>query len=407
MNPTVTFEGGYAINSAGDDAPLDTMVAGLRARIGDDVVCNVICRHPNPTFDEVHAVRSLVGIEHPSRAEAAGRWFRGTNPDDDPTPLWDVVETIESSDLLVLGAGNFVNERGIGLLHGLLPRFTLLASIAATCRVPVMLYGLSASPLATRGARLAAQALVDHADVVTFREEVAIENLLDAGVELPEHHLLPDPALGAPDPAPGRGDVVLRRQGAPARPRGRRLALAPRDLSFDARYDDQIADTVKLVDDWLGRDRANDVVIVPQCTYTDSPLTDDRTVGRAILDLVGEPQRVHLLLDDVHVPSDVEACYETADVVVATRLHGSVFAARRGVPIVGLAYEDKVAGFYRSVGLPELCLPPGAPASDVIAAVDTALDGGDRIRRHLRDRIGELRTEVDRYVDLAHGLLTG
>jgi polysaccharide pyruvyl transferase WcaK-like protein len=61
----------------------------------------------------------------------------------------------------------------------------------------------------------------------------------------------------------------------------------------------------------------------------------------------------------------------TVDLVVSVRLHGAVLAAGSGRPVVGIAYDPKVSGFFRDLGVPHQGLPLDSDArsiGDVILA---------------------------------------
>ena len=398
----ILLDGGYTLGSAGDDAPLSFLTDSLRARF-KDVDFTVVARHPHEEFERRHGVLTVPGFEYESKAASGGRWFRGLNFEDDRTTLGALADCIADSDLLVLGAGNFLTEVGIDVLRGHLPRFAVMVAIAQLAGTPTMLFGLSAnqlqSPWAARGARW----LLHAADAVTFREQRAVDELLASGIDLPRYELLPDPALGAREPGPGRGAEVLDAESIPPSA-AQRLGLAPRDLSWLDVHEQYLATQVQTVDRWLATSDERDVLIIPQCTYEDAPHTDDRVIGRAIAHSSIDPSRVHVIKRQL--PHwDIEACYQIVDVVLATRLHGSVFAARQGVPVLGLAYEQKVAGFFDSLGLAQLCLPIEASADTIIEELDSVCASADDLSAQLTSRITELRTQLDRYIDIAIELL--
>lgn len=403
MSLRVLFDGGYTLRSAGDDAPLTFLADGLRSRVAEELECTVIARHPSREFDRWYDVRSVAGLEYDSKAASAGKWFRGLNFDDDRDQLRGVADVVAESDLLVLGAGNFLTEVGIDVLRGHLPRFAVMIAIAQLAGTPTMLYGLSANRLRDPWTARTARWLLDAADAVTFREGRAVENLTAAGIDLPSYELLPDPALGAREASAGRAREILAAESIPPG-QGARMAVAPRDLSWLDLNDDYVAGQVEVINGWLAASPLADVIVIPQCTYEDAPQTDDRVIGGTLAARSADPSRVHIV--ESHLPHwDVEACYDAADVVVATRLHGSVFAARRGRPVVGLAYEQKVAGFFDTLELPQLCLPVSAPPERILEAVHRAHKDAPQLSPVLLERTAGLRTRLGRYLDIALELL--
>ncbi|ABB37220.1 polysaccharide pyruvyl transferase [Oleidesulfovibrio alaskensis G20] len=404
MTPTIVFDGGYTLWSAGDDAPLAFMTDGLARRLGTPVF-KAFVRHPHASFDRRFGVQTLPNLEHESKAGAAGRWFRGLNFTDPRGELAAVADTVAQADLLIMGAGNFITEVGMDVLRGHLPRFCTMALMAQMAGTPYMLFGLSANVLHNPWAVRAAGWLLRGAAAVTFRERMAVENLRACGVALPEHTLLPDAALGAPRAPQGRGDEILRQEQIPSRTAGLRLALAVRDLSWMGSHAAALYERhqTELINLWCAR-KDNDVLLVPQCCYhADSGITDDRVLGRTLRGRSRFSDKVHVIEGCYHY-DDIESLYTQADCAVATRLHGSVFAARMGIPVVGLAYEDKVRGFFGQLQAEDQCLPWDAPATDILALLDSLMLRVQAVRDHMLHRIEQLQQQLAGYIDIAAAL---
>ncbi|MEZ4334120.1 MAG: polysaccharide pyruvyl transferase family protein [Myxococcota bacterium] len=405
MTVTVAFDGAFAIDSAGDDAPLAYMVHALRKRL-DRPRFVALVRHPDWRLARRLGVETAANLEHDSKTASLGRWYRGLNYGDSRSGLEAVAEVVASADLLVLGAGNFLTEVGIDVLRGHLPRFVAMTLAAQMAGTPVMLFGLSANRLRHPWTARAAQWLLHAADGVTFRERIAIENLEASGVRIPDHALLPDPALGAPPAAIGLESSLLAREGIPLR-RGRRLGIALRDLGWLGRAtaEHYEREQIALIDAWCANE-GDDVLCVPQCTYdVDGPRTDDRRVAGTLRDHCRFPDKVHVIQGRYDY-DEIESFYRAVDGVVATRLHGAVFAARMGIPVVGIAYEDKVRGFFDQLGMLEASLPWDASSTGMLERLHDLMADGDRTRTRLRAGIARLQAGLVTYVDLAERLAT-
>jgi len=135
---------------------------------------------------------------------------------------------------------------------------------------------------------------------------------------------------------------------------------------------------------------AGALVLVPRAGYpaVGNVLSD---LGRAHLDAGGrlrivllhasadehEGHRLHARLPEAElvVPPTVSAARSAlrgARAIVSGRLHGMVLGATCGVPVAGLAYDPKVAGFGAEVGAPVVPVPTGGEDGSREAAV-TAL----------------------------------
>jgi len=165
------------------------------------------------------------------------------------------------------------------------------------------------------------------------------------------------------------------------------LELAAR-LGLPAR---SVADTALLLPpcDAIDGDAASEgaLVLVPRAGYP-AVCNVLRDLGRRHLDGGGrlrivllhpaadepEGRRLHARLPgaEIVVPatvSEARSALRGAHAVVSGRLHGMVFGATCGVPVAGLAYDPKVAGFGAEVGAPVVPVPSGGEDGSRDAAV--------------------------------------
>jgi len=412
MPKHIVISGAYTISSAGDDAGLIVLTQHLREQVGNDTRFTVLARHPSRQFAQQYKVCVEPNLEYPSRAESAGRSLRGCNPDDSPAEMERILRLFASADLLVLGAGNFLNENSIGFMRGMLARFCLKTWLADWVGLPVMLYGLSASPLSQPYACRAAEWMLRRAAAVTFREHASPEILQAAGVRLPAYQVLPDPVFGMPKAPPGRELELLRQEAMPA-PCGPRLAVALRPTGWpDDRNRAYLALMATCVERWLAADSTRDAIFIPQCTYAvEGVATDDRLVAEAVASLVSPrlQSRLHRVRGSWS-PPDTECFYRTATAAFTIRLHGAAFALRCGVPVAAVAYEPKVSGMLDSVACPDSWrLPLNASADRICAVLDSIVKTPESvmgsIMGSIQARIAEHARLIPQYAAIARGVM--
>ena len=392
MRRKVVFAGAYGIQNAGDDAPLLVLTRALReAHPAVDFDFAVLARHPDPLLAEAAGARFVPNPEYPSRALAAGKFFRGLNPGDDRGDLERLEDEIRTADLVIAGAGNALVDLALGLFRGPVPLLALYAFLADLHATPLFLYGISAGPLATERGRELSAWIVRRAAAVTVRDAAsrALLEELAPGVSV---RVLPDPVLGLEPASDAAFERALERERIPRRSDRPRLALALRDLSF------------------LGFDRASvvaalralaprfELLFVSQCTDREC---DDRLEAEAVIrDLHGA--RCHVVRER-HAPDVLQRFFELAEVTLAVRLHGAVFSAMAGVPVVALSYLPKVRGFLERVGLERGVheLTSATPQA-LCASIEAARDVD---RAALRRRVRGLAAGTAEYAAIAARLL--
>ena len=91
-------------------------------------------------------------------------------------------------------------------------------------------------------------------------------------------------------------------------------------------------------------------------------------------------------------------------VVVSMRLHGLIFAAGQGVPLVGISYDPKVAAFMDYIGQGPCMKLDEVRAETLMSAIDrAAAQSGDRDER--REAAEKLRETEQENVRAAESLL--
>lgn len=388
----VVFVGAYGIQNAGDDAPLLVLTRALRARFpAERFEFTVLARHPDPLLERAARVRFLSNPEYQSRAAARGKGFRGLNPGDDRSDLDQVERAIREADLVVAGAGNALVDLAFDLFRGPVPLLALYSFLADVHQTPLLLYGISAGPLAAPRARELSGWIARRAAAVTVRDEASRALLLELAPEVAVE-LLPDPVLGLAPADEAAFARALAAEGIPRRGARPRLALALRDLAFLGFGRELVLATLRRLAPRF------EFLFVPQSTYDEC---DDRLEAEALARELPEAT-VHRV-QARHAPDVLMRFYETAEATLAIRLHGAVFSAMAGTPVVALAYLPKVRGFLERVGLAQSCFELDGLTPEVLAA---AVERAARLgRTELAATCRELALGVEGYVSRAAALL--
>lgn len=331
--------GAYGMGNAGDEAILEAIIREMR-EISPAMPVTVMTRDPERTAKRfgVSAVHTL--------------------------NIFGFMRAARKAALYVNGGGSLIQDvtSRRSLWYYL---FTIRAAGKRGCRV--MMYGCGIGPVLFEGdIRLTRRVLNRYVDAITLREPDSLDLLRRFGVETPEIILSSDPAItlsAAPD---GDVDAVLADNGAD--PRGKYICFALRRwpgfnekapcFSAAARYAYQKYGLTPL---FLSINHHN----------------DSDAAEKVIEELEGTPYKA---LPGPLPPPLAIGVMARMEIVVSMRLHGLIFAAGQGVPLVGVSYDPKVTAFLRCTD--SGCTELSEVTPEILCAlIDTAAaQRGDRQR---------------------------
>jgi len=327
--------GSYGHGNAGDEAILEAIVSAFR-RARPETPLSVLSRSPAETAKK-HGVAAYYKF----------------NP-------FAVLRELRRARLYLNGGGSLIQDvtSSRSLWYYL---FTLAAAKALGCRV--IMYGCGIGPVRRPLNRRLARWVIDRSvDVITLREPDSLEEIRAFGVTKSEMLVTSDPALTL-DRAPA--EAVDKAMAALGLERGGRyLCIAPRRWTgFEARarcfaecadalYEKHGLETV-----FLSIDHRNDALAA---------------------DVIARQMRA-----PCHIARELLPARETIgvlarmDLVISMRLHGLIFAAGQGVPLVGVSYDPKVNAFLRAMEQ-DNCLDLEALTPEtLLSAAENALAGRD------------------------------
>jgi polysaccharide pyruvyl transferase CsaB len=304
----VVICGAYGMGNSGDEAILDAIVAELRS-VDRLMPITVMSRDPAGAAARVDCAAvhtfNFPGFMHAMRRSA----------------------------LYVNGGGSLIQDvtSRRSLWYYL---FTLRSAKRLGCKV--MMYGCGIGPV-TRpgGVKRTRKTLNSCVDAITLREPDSIEELRRFGVTQPEIILASDPALTLPAAPAEQVDAALREAGA--EPEGKYLCFALRHWQGFEEKAPVFAAAAEYAYGKYG--------LVP--LYLPINHRDDVEAAALVAaKLVDTPS---VALQGPLSSALAIGLMSRMQVVVSMRLHGLIFAAGQGVPLVGVSYDPKVTAFLRCV----------------------------------------------------------
>ncbi len=302
----VVLCGAYGQNNAGDEAVLKAVLAELRA-IDPDMPLWVMTRKPKQT-----RLAYRVGAVYTFHFPAFCR-------------------RMSKCRLYINGGGSLIQDvtshRSLWFYL-----FTLSAARRLGCKV--MMYGCGIGPIQSPRNRRRTQKIIDrNVDVITLRDHASQEELERLGVTKPRIVLAADPAVTLPAASPQAAEAVLEEAGLRPREGQRYLGVTVRPWSG---FEDKLSVFAGAIDYVYER-----YGLLPVFLPIEGKL--DTAAAQQVARLLQKAPSA--ILPPCGSSGLAIALSARMDVVLSMRLHALIFAAARGVPLVGVVYDPKVSAF--------------------------------------------------------------
>ncbi len=339
--------GAYGKGNAGDDAILDAIIAQMKD-IDPDLPLYVLSRTPRAT-----QVRYHIGAIHTFN-------------------FFGFLRRMRRTVLYLSGGGSLIQD-----VTSSRSLYYYLSNLRYAKRTGnrTVLYGCGIGPVTRSHNRVSAgQYINNYADLVLLREPSSAQELHSMGVVQPEIRITADPALLLPPLDSAAAESVLLSAGLQSGGKYVMFALRP----------------------WPGFDKKLSAYkACAEYAYQAHGLTPvflalepnrDLLTAKKVADALECPSIV------LSAPSDgraIMAMMEAMQCVIAMRLHALIFAAGRGVPLVGTVYDPKVSGFLEYIGQKHFLDFSAVTSEALCRLLDEALSGGG-VDRETMERLHAL-----------------
>ena len=361
----IGISGSYGGMNLGDEAILEGILSQIRATVPADIT--IFSRNPSDTMAR-HKVERAISSRSLTRRE--------------------VIPEIRELDLFILGGGGLLYDRDA-------EAYLREVVVAHELGVPVILYAISAGPLATPSARRAVQEALNKSEtiVITVRDRLGYRLLEDVGVTR-EIHLTADPAFLL-EPEELTVDV-LEAEGVEFHKHLVGFSVRePGPAAPDIRPDEYYALLANAADFIVERYDA-EVLFVPM-------EKTDVQHSHAVVAHMQNAERAEILRRK-YSPRQILDLMGRFDFAVGMRLHFLIFAALRSTPFAALPYASKVTGLLEDL---EMDTPPlgSIGIGQLIARIDRSWDTRSEIRERIEQRLPVLRARARETNELLLALL--
>ena len=304
----VVICGAYGRGNAGDDAILLAILTELRS-IDPDLSFQVFSRNPPDTRMNY-------------RVNAFYTFY-----------FWKALHHFKKAKLFINGGGSLMQD-----VTSFRSLWFYLWTLAAAKRhgCPVIMYGCGIGPIRNNGNRLrAAKVMNRYVDAITLRDPDSLKELEILGVTKPKISLAADTTVILPAASSDVVDGILDSCGIP--PDGNYVGFVLRP--------------------WPGfEEKTKDIAAAADYVYEKYGLTPVFFPIEPRLDVAAAQRVIHRMTAPQYVITEAYTAAQTIgilsrmNVVISMRLHGLIFAAGQGVPLVGLVYDQKVSSFLSYIG---------------------------------------------------------
>ena len=374
MKRTALLAGYYGFGNTGDEAILAALLAGLSRREPSARLV-VLSGDPEDTTRR-HGVSAIA---------------------------WRDVEALAAevaqADLVIVGGGGlfqdywgFDPEALLTVRAGGISYYSGPAVLAALSRRPLRLHALGFGPLTSAPAARFTRGVCRAASAITVRDAESRELLASLGVDAATVSVTADAAFALSAPRLEPRDLLAAAGVAPSGPV---IAVALRPWSLGVEPEVWERATAAALDRFLER-TGGAALFLP---FERSPWSreDDTEVSLRVRKRMRRADRAAVLTEP-RPPEEAAGLLAGCDVVLGMRLHALNLACAAGVPVVGLAYDQKVTALLERVGCADLGVAPAeADAGGLLDRLTRAYDGrveiGARVKDARRARMRQLAEE--------------
>jgi len=362
----VVISGYYGFDNTGDEAILAAMIQAFRQE-DSQVKITVLSANPGKTA-------SLYGVAAVERNN-----------------LWQIKQELTSSQLFVSGGG--------GLLQDVtsprtVPYYLALVYLAKLLGVPTVFYAQGIGPLQGQLGRFLTSWVGKKVDLITLRDERSRQELLELGIPKTKIQVTADPVFGLlPE---GDGRELLAQEGIIKDHRPLLgISLRPwRDWQETKKVVAEIAK--KAIEEWQAQ-----VVFLP------FHLPGDQEPCWEAAQLAGRGNFTPRVLSGDYSPAQYLSIVGQLDFLLGMRLHALIFAARMGIPLVGLSYDPKIDRFLELAGHQPVIKVEEIKAELLWVLMEKVWSNKEAVQKQLKDQIISLEQKALENARLVWQLIKG
>lgn len=377
MKFLVTGASTYGVDNMGDDAMFSSLIKNLKSRFKDCDIC-FLARHPDTQFDNIFNIRSIKNLDHDSNEEAQGRVFLGFNKHDDRSNLLNISRELQSSDGLIIGGNSLMEISENTFLRGVSTYSTTLASLALFLGIPYYIFGMNiVSPIQSSFVKQQAKFLIENAASVTVREDVVLDYLKGANVQIDNVKVTGDPAYGVDLSVVKNINPlkILENENIYLNHEKKIISICIRSQYWNssessfANLVDEIDLTVRAI---KKKYSDSQILFIPNCNYEHGHITeDDRYINQAV-------SQKTIDIDDIFFINQKLNLYETlslfsiTNIHISNRRHSNIFAALFQKPFIAIdtSLKTHISAFVKDLSMEDFLITAESFHKHIVGRLD-------------------------------------
>jgi len=360
----IAILGYYGYRNSGDDAILKSIIEQLKQK-NEDLSIAVLSNNPyeTRTYYKVQSIHRF-------------------NP-------FIVPAVLSKTRLFIAGGGTLIQD---GTSSRSLWYYLFMLHLAKTKGARTVLFANGLGPITGKMNRRAASRILDRMDAITLRDTNAYQELISLNVTKPVIKIAADPALVLTARDLSAGLEILRKEGIPT---DRKLvAVCLRKWS-------KVKNAVQILASLADR-LVTDYNAVPVFIAMQHP--HDLRFSEKVLRCMR--QKGYFLKERYTVDETLSVIGNTS-LVIGMRLHSLIYAANMNIPMVGLAYEQKVGFFMDSISQPYVDWNENFSMEKLMKNIKYVWENSEKIREELEQIKPKLEKLVTDSVELTLSFLPG
>lgn len=269
-----------------------------------------------------------------------------------------LIDSIRAADVVYLGGGSilhdhwacddedFLNPSNLGPMY-----FISLAFLARLHNRLCGFGGIGVGPIRTQEGRDYIRGATEIVNFIRVRDSGSAKLLQNMGLIRNDVEITADPVFrlnlsssqSRPTPLPFNHNLPHPRIGVCIR-------------NWDLGIPNWEAALAKNLDQFL-ETTGGSLIFLPFQVNATHPLTLDTTAAERVIAHMNLTKNV-INLNRYLYPEEIHDWFKELDAVVAMRLHALIMAMRRGLPVIGIPYDPKVAHLLHDADLPSLLIQP-------------------------------------------------